>query len=103
MRKFYRRCVSYSIVPLVCSNHPTDWAYKKGWTCETYLDEDENSYFDEEWMVKRCRMWIADKHCGETCAKFGIITDPSCRMGKEILYDTSLMYRVIYVICMAIV
>ena len=39
-------------------------------------------------MIKYCRSWIAYKVCGETCAKFGIVTEPSCRMGKEILYYT---------------
>ena len=91
MRKFYSRCVSYSIGSLACSNRPTDWAYKKGWTCETYLDEDYD-------MVTRCGEWIANKHCGETCAKFGVIADPSCRMGKAILYYTFLMYRDEYAI-----
>ena len=85
VRKFYNRCVSYFNFSLVCSNHPTEWAYKKGWTCETYLDEDYD-------MARTCREWIANKHCGETCAKFGVITDPNCRIGKEILYHTFLMY-----------
>ena len=81
MRKFDSRCVSYFNFSLVCSNHPTDWAYKQGWTCETYIDKGYD-------MIKYCRSWIAYKVCGETCAKFGIVTEPSCRMGKEILYYT---------------
>ena len=57
----------------ICTDHPTEWAIGAGWTCQDYVDKglNMNAYCSKD-------AWIENQNCGETCASYGMITDPNC-------------------------
>ena len=78
-----------------CTNQPPDWAIKNGGTCQSILgiDNVDKAEISKEDYCRR-EDWIQNKTCGVSCAKWGLITDPSCSLGKLFIFSilTSTQY-----------
>ena len=71
--------VSLTLISLDgCTYQPTYRSIGVSWTCQDYVEKGLG-------MDKYCTKdaWIANKNCGQTCAKFGLETDPNCGETKN--------------------